>query len=322
MILVVFFHYKQSHSAPAIFRISLAFADLLVGIFVFPTFIYQYLWYFLRPLKPGVLTNTTSYSPAYNNSIMFQTSIHEIIEQPITFCNSFSYYYIGVVGFVTLLSIGVSTDTLVLASVDRFVAVFKPLEYKTRSPSSIAQKATIFSWIFASIFATLPFLITDIRYEMRFSSLPIPMGAFGKIATSVFVFFLLIVMWVINFATIKAFLEHEKRSHFLRQNNDSSAKARNLTITLSIMVGVFSICLLPIPFILIYRYYKMVNISGRQQSFNEYRALGLASTEVFCSILIFSNSLCNFFIYSARDKTFRNSTVQLFTRCNKVRRER
>ena len=210
-----------------------------------------------------------------------------------------------------MLSLHVSIFTLAAAATDRFKAIYNPLTFKTQSSISIARKTCIGIWIISIILAAIPlgFLDKNLRYGVIFGTIVIPLyydptylsNHFFIYAS--FAFLIPVVsMWIF---TIMVFLFNKKHNRSRRQMVSTKSqelhlkRQMRLMITLGIMVGVFSLCVLPaiITFITVFR---VENIVEYFQSRNP-------TSSVIVMVIITSNSLWNFFIYSARYRTFRKS---------------
>ena len=104
-VLIVFLTNKKLMNGQTIYRMSLAMSDILVGIFVFPTFI------------------GTSINHQLSNFLSYS-------EEPTS--------YINAVGFFTMQTSHASVLTLTAAATDRFRVVYRPLTYNKQSSISVA----------------------------------------------------------------------------------------------------------------------------------------------------------------------------------------
>ena len=313
-VLIVIFVNKKLRNGQGVYRLSLAFADLIVGLIVFPTFIsslYQTLH--VRPeFELGPEPQDLVTMPDVNISI---GEAH----RPDFFL-SISRPYVDAVGFFTTLSILVSIYTLVAAAVDRLVAIKRGLHYRRPAAIAQAQKAVGAIWISATIFSLFPFFLSKLEYHLVYSIL---VGVVGEnviavvIAVVIPVIFIvpLILMWVITSATFVMYKLYVKNRKDLNiSEKKDTAKQIHLLITLSIMVGVFTACVLP-QLLFLFVYSSTLAVDLPEQSIlgvNNQSFINAASAEVVISMLVASNSLWNFFIYSARDKKFRKATKNLF----------
>ena len=253
-------------------------SDVLVGIIVFPTFI-------------------------CTNLIQQHTKIVNYLDQ--------STPYLNAVGFFTMLSLHVSMFSLAAAATDRFKAIHNPLTFNTQSSVSMAQKTCIGIWIVSIILAAIPlgFLEESLRYGIVFGTIVIPLYYDPTYLSNHFFiyasFAFLIPVVTIWIFTVMAFLYFKKHNRSSRRMISTKSQEQHLKrqtrlmITLGIMVGVFSLCVLPavITFVTVFR---VENIVEYFQSCNP-------TSSVIVMIIITSNSLWNFFIYSARDRAFRKS---------------
>ena len=308
MILVVFLTNKKLQNSQAIYKISLAFSDLLIGVIVFPSMI-------VNALMPDVgrikLSSTPNSMSNGSDTFINQTSIEKVRSSPGRFCWEFCNFYVNAIGFFTLLSTGVSLCTLVAAALDRFMAVIKPMKYKRPAAIYNAKKVVVVTWIVVAVLSSLPLYIKGFHFSVEYSSIVVPGGNVGKAAFRVIFCALLVIMWITTIAIIKVHQNHQNKTRHLLTSVNSIRKAaadtRNMIIILGIMVGVFSLSLLPIT-LFIFLYFQSVptNPEEKFQYFLQ-DSITFTSTEVIVLTLLFSNSLWNFFIYSARDEAFRKA---------------
>ena len=273
----------------AAYRISLAVSDFVAGIIVFPSFIIS----------------------SFHHFNIWETSLE-------------GGTYANVIGFFTMLSLHVSQFTLVAASCDRFEIVYQPLLYNVKLSILLGLKICIILWITSIVFAALPLNIISeaFRYRIVFGVLPLPIidtkpGSITNVNLLSFISCWYITLclsqsiptlWAFTVATFmyyKRHLKSRKRCISTEAQKKEMKKQVRLFITLGIMVGVFSVCSAPLLIwllICICFSWLRVNIS-----------LGNFPKFLICSLVIWtSNSLWNFFIYSAREKAFRKSSKNLY----------
>ena len=277
-VLIVFCTNKKLMNGQAVYRISLAISDFFTGIIVFPSFIISS----FRQL------NTT---------------------EDIQYTNDF---YVDAIGFFTMLSLHVSIFTLIAAVIDRFKVVYRPLSYNVKSSISLGWKICVILWIISIILAALPLGIIGnfFRYSIQDSILSIPGSVFEfSVVLTYFYFsciFLLsiIVMWIFTIMTFVFYKKYSKKRQNListETQKQEMKKQIRLLFTLGIMIGVFSLCLLPLVIVMI------LALSGRIYLYQNFWIVSNCS-------MIFgtSNSFWNFFIYNVRDKAFRSTSKRLY----------
>ena len=279
-VLIILLTNKKLMNGQAVYRISLAMSDVFAGIIVFPTCIYTNFNFVLKIFENGFI---------YINTYASQT-------------------YIDVIGFFTMLNLHVSIYTLIAAAIDRFKAVYRPLTYNTKSTIAIAWKTCVVLWTISILLAIAPIGFSKkIRYRISNKAFIIPLlfDSFYNFHIYAIVVLLtpVLIMWIL---TILTFVVYRKYSNQRRRlfrtvkKKQEINKQIRLSFTLGIMVAVFTICLLPTAF------------NSISKFFGSYLAGKVAAqVSLYVFVILTSNSLWNFFIYSARDKAFRTSMKKL-----------
>ena len=307
-ILIVFFTNKKLQNGQAIFKISLAFSDLLVGLVVFPSMIVNSLSTETWRNEMSSVQNRTRKA---NNSFPNQILIEKVRSTPVRLCWEFPSFYINAIGFFTVLSIGVSMCTLVAAALDRFMAVYKPLQYQQPAAMKIARRVVVFTWMAMAVFASIPCFINEVRYSRAYVTVVVPEGYAGIVVFSAVFTVLLVLMWIIAIAIVKVYQNHQKITGHLHNSvnskHEAASQTRNLLVVLGIMVGAFTLSLLPTIIFLPITYLGVhASPDAKLQHFVQ-EVVNLQSAEVIVVIFLLANSLWNFFIYSARDAAFRKA---------------
>ena len=314
-ILVVFFTNKKLQNGQAIFKMSLAFSDLLVGVIVFPSMI-------VNALLPDVGRIKLSFIPSMQSNgygnFTDQTSIEIVRIIPIRHCWSFPGSYVNAIGFFAILSITVSLCTLVAAALDRFMAVIKPMKYKRPAAINAAKKVVVITWIFLLVLASLPWYLKGFHYSMEYASVAVPEGYAGTIVFSVIFGMLLVIMWITAIAIIKVYRNHQNNTRRLQTSvnsiNEAASHTRNLLVILGIMVGAFTLSLLPIILFLSLNSLGVPTSLEEKLQYFVQDLLTFQSAEIVVVIFLLANSLWNFFIYSARDAAFRKACRHFYCR--------
>ena len=273
-VLVVLLTDKSLMDAQAVYRISLAISDFFVGIIIFPTYILTNFIY---------LTNDVSLQ-----------------------MNRWKSYYFAV-GFFMVLSFHVSVLTLAAAAIDRFKAIYEPLEYDHIHSLHLAKKTCFGLWIISILLAISPFGFIDEHfvYEVVDGTFVFPVNRKYPIFLLIYVGLIFIspvlTMWIFTILTFVFYKKHSKERQRFLMNKIQKLKMNKqirLLVTLSIMVCVFSVCALP----------PVVIFLGIPSNLIRYKS----AANVCSAFFLTSNSLWNFFIYSFRDKRFRKTSKNLY----------
>uniref|UniRef100_A0A671KPM0 G-protein coupled receptors family 1 profile domain-containing protein n=1 Tax=Sinocyclocheilus anshuiensis TaxID=1608454 RepID=A0A671KPM0_9TELE len=115
LVIISISHFKQLHTPTNLLILSLAVADLLVGLIVIPLMGIRYIetcWYFGE-----------------------------------TFCSLFP--------FILYTVVSASLGNLVFISIDRYIAVKDPLQYSTRVTTNKAVFCIILNWLCSSIYSVI-----------------------------------------------------------------------------------------------------------------------------------------------------------------------
>ena len=144
-VLMVHFVNRKLINAQAVYKISLAISDFLVGVVVvFPSFISSLVKSVISPLQTKYLTFVGYYkfvdeiktlNLIKNSFIPFSEILTEATDEDIR-------YYNAIVVFA-ILSVGLCAVTLAAAAIDRFKVVYRPLAYNHSNAISTALKQNI-----------------------------------------------------------------------------------------------------------------------------------------------------------------------------------
>ena len=300
---------RRLQNGQSIYKISLAVADLLVGIVVLPTCIYN--------INVAVWTRFTT-TPTrtvdgykvldQNTTKLVLANISKGIFENV-FEEKFGDGYYNFVGFFTAISLFVSVYTLAGAGIDRFIAVYNPLAYHKRNPQKIAKITCVLCWLFALIFSVLPIFqpAKALFYGLAFSIIVVTLERSGIILYIIAFFLPLIIVWAVNASTFIVMKRQIARSNALTKKTKQKTKniEKRLAATLRLMVGVFSFNTLPL-WIVFLLFVAIPNIHpNHPESLKPTAALNILSVVVVTLLLLLGNSFWNFFIYNIRNKDFR-----------------
>jgi len=325
IVLIVFGTNRNQINSSTVYKMSIALADFLVGIFVFPTFVVTMVTTLMERRVLGEQRNTTITIPANNRDELMNVSLGEIREPTGgLFCDRVSQSYLNAVGFFITLTFSVSLYGLAAASIDRFIAVYRPLKYHHYAPASRTRKVVVVTWILSILFSTLPFYVDSLRYRL-ITSIFVSSGGGGALLIYFFAFALpLLTMWIVSLATYCAFRMHNHKNAALKSadHKKTCALEMRLARTLGIMVGVFTLCLLPVAIALTLPFFLPGVSNFDPENLNPQKSSAILILEVIVIIVLTTNSLWNFFIYNGRDKRFRESMKELVSKFKKPQPKR
>ena len=317
-VLGVLFTNKKLQNGQVIYRMSLAFADCLVGLIVFPTFMSTFSQSHLTQYELGLSINLTEVTGLWENDTF---TLHEYslveVPQPWIWADEISPTFINASGFFTALSLSVSVYTLVAAGFDRFMAMYRPWNYRHSSAVSIAQKATIAVWICCGMFFFVLLFVDGFKFHLVDRLFISAIGQKADTLYAVVITLPLLCMWIVTIATFVMFKIRTKKHMKVEipKLNDKSKKdaalQKRLMGTLGIMVGAFTASFLPAAIFPLWRSSLPSRLSNPITFYNE-TIINSISIQLIVLILLTTNSLWNFFIYSARDKLFRKATKELY----------
>ena len=314
LVLKVFLTSKKYINAQVVYRVSLAFSDILVGLVVFPSFLFNLFYRLKESAIYKAYEGTNNFRKKRNNSNRIGN--YHLSAESGEFTNlTLPDIYLNFIGFFTTITIIVSVNTLTIAAADRFAAIYRPLKYKTSSTTAIARYTSIAIWLISALIAVLPFGIDDLWYTTDCTTI---VYAAGKSATIFYILTFcvqLLIFWFFTTASYVFYKKHSKKFHDLHANREAQkeiAQHIKLMGTLAIIACAFTITLIPIISFLSLsllpeeRFFEVLNFNF-QNSINYF-----PTVQVFVTIIFLTNSLSNFFVYSVRDKRFRKSTKKLF----------
>ena len=313
-IIVVILQNPQFPTNQLIYKLSLAFADVLVGIFVVPSFITSLFYINVSPYQKNEMKNNFTDL----DNFLFD-AIDVFSSNPNTFyAPTIKKPYRDFFGFITSVSLFNSIFTLMFASIDRFNALHNSFTYNKDKATTYAKFITVGLWIVSIVFALLPIVVPELGpYEIVAGDILITVS--NEISFYVLVSALAIpffVMWIFTISVeVDVFRQLKVRKELTTgRHRYNYAAERKLSKTLSIMIGVFSACILPaVILLLIPEFVASIN-SYKVEQFNKTLANAFQSIELAAAIILSSNSLWNAFIYTFRNKEYRKNTAELYFR--------
>ena len=301
---------SKTQDAKSIYRLSLAVADFIMGVFVIPMTIgMKYRNLIQNPTFPE-WKNVTSHVIVNDSSLPIQPVFVTLEELNNRFPNNFSSSYASAIGFFTVLSLSVSECSLVAASLDRFVAIFRPLKYNKIKAIFVAKIAVASVWCIGFVLATFPVAIPDLSYTFVAStSVAISAKPF-LLVYAIFFFLTVVLMWSSVIATCVA-ARSSLRNYDRQQQTDDEMR---FLVTLGVMIAVFTLCVVPNGLMLFVSVYLPHIDLQDPEDFNALSFMRFTSIELSIEMVLVSNSLWNCFIYSIREKSFRSATKLLYKR--------
>ena len=175
LILTIFFRTSIMNNIPGYFKLSLALADLGVGIIIMPSIVYNRYRKTQTPLP-------------YRNDTM-----------RISLNNYFSQNYLNAIGFFWIFFVFVSLYTLCAASVDRYLAIARPFRYNKGKYFTKYRTAVVLLlvWLIGAAWAVVLFLI-DSSYESLGDDLIIAKNRILLLLYGLCVGIPMIIVWIFN----------------------------------------------------------------------------------------------------------------------------
>ena len=300
-----------------IFRLSLGFADIIVGLITLPMMVntvlknYQYSIELQSPMNAFEQETFLLTNESYRNSKPNLT-IDKLETRIMVINRIFPLNYLNSIGFFTTVSLTTSVYLLTFSGIDRLRALLQPLLYNQLVAKRFAISTSIICWLLAIFFSILPTFFDNLSYVIVASSF-VTLG--GTIALIVYVvqFFLpLLTIWIISIAIYV--IARKIFNKVLNSESDEMKveQQRKLNCILFWMVAAFSFSLLPSVFVLL----LVLFIPGIYPQFlNTYNPMNsniANSLEITAVLILISNSLWNCLIYSVRTKKFRTIALKKY----------
>lgn len=309
-IIVVFATTPKLRNSQALYKISLGFADLIIGLLVLPSIIHSLITSYQGKLRLG---DVIVGAPQNSDGIVPRRPI-----QSTGF--RFTAGYMNFIGFFTSLSLFVSIYTLMMASFDRLFAISNPFKYSRHRAKRVATWASLTLWIIGIFFSALPIFIRDLSYGVIASVLILSLKTPGLIMYAVALLLPLVLMWL---ATISVYVMTKRQAASVRNNlnvrrgsgdgdSESSSWEAKLARTLATMVGVFTICLLPSAITVLVPLGIDYIDPNYPRKFDPAANNTFVSVEFIAILTLMTNSLWNCFIYNARNKEFKRRAKDLY----------
>ncbi|XP_016147968.1 beta-2 adrenergic receptor-like [Sinocyclocheilus grahami] len=275
---------KHFHTPQGYLKASLAVADLAVGIFVVPVSVYAEVSLIIYNSMPEWTARNSQTTPLHP-------------------CNFIGPVFAG----CTLVSI----TTIFLLTIERSIAVLRPLHKESVITKKRTSILIVFSWMGSFFLAVSPLVFSDeiaLEYNpcsrmcnYAFGSADFPSQAWNILLLfPAFDFTLLVGTIVINVISLTTIRQHSKRrKHLAETESQSSTKPTFSDIKAAKTIGTltlaFTASFTPIAV------FVVGNVLG-----NEW-----CNFAFFAFWILTSNSCCNVIIYGVRDQKFRSRAYQL-----------
>ncbi|KAL9975374.1 hypothetical protein ACROYT_G012529 [Oculina patagonica] len=209
---------------------------------------------------------------------------------------------------------------LALLSVDRYIAISRPLVYSSVVTKTRARSACLLLWIYSTLWALpplfgvssyecfIPYIGKCLKKDWQHSKVAIAFTASvvcGTYGAAV------VVMCFVYFKIFIAIFKQSKRISVtveqVRRNNDSAARtnasARKGVLTVLIVIGTYIVCWSPFCVLL------FVQMACGKSA-------GGPTADLITMFIGFANSACNPIIYCIRYRAFRETVKRIFVRKN------
>ncbi|KAJ1083648.1 hypothetical protein NDU88_003803 [Pleurodeles waltl] len=288
--LIIFLRTRQFRTPQVYLKVSLALADIIVGILVVPFSVYT---------EIALMVNSTR--STQNNGCSY-SGRHLEAWQP---CKA--------IGIIFTVCTFVSISTIFLMTVERSVAILRPLHKDSVITRQRTLSLIVFSWVVSFLLAITPFIFSNaFTMEYNMCSRMCNYALITNQAPSwnvmllfpIFDFALLGASLVVNVLSFSTIRHYSHKRKFLAEVESYVGAQRpsfsdiKAAKTISILTIAFTASFTPIAA------FVVGNVAGYTW----------CTFSFFAFWILTSNSCCNVIIYSVRDKRFRHGVKQLFIR--------
>jgi len=188
LVLAVAWRTNVMRNVPGYFKISLAVADMIVGLIVLPGSVYH-----------GIVQNFQSLPFRAEGQIPKATDY-------------FDQSYLDFMGVFTVWSFAVSVYTMGAASIDRYLAVTKPFKYKQRKYLTKKKSIALFAflWTFGFFISIYPTFTTH-SYTLSALGLVLSTGFVAIVLYAITLGLPLLAVWIINIALLVHVCSNKKQ---------------------------------------------------------------------------------------------------------------
>ena len=316
-VILVYSTEKKMRHSQDIFRLFLGVADIIVGLVTFPTGIntilkiYQHTPQLQTPINIAGQEQSisTNGSYIYKNTTL---TINTLETSTIVPFKLFFLVYKNTIGFFTTASFIVSIYLLTVSGIDRLRAFSKPLHYNQDVAKRFAILSSIVCWILAMFFSVLPFFVNDLSYTITSNIFVVLAGRMAFTLYLIMIILPLVATWIISGLIYIITRRALNKNRNLSTNHDNVKKQRKLNFILSLMTAAFSFSILPSVLVLLVLFFIPGIDLQSPQTFNSTNFNIVTSFEFTAVIILASNSLWNFLIYSLRIKAFCKAALKKY----------
>ena len=318
VILVYSIEKKMRHSQD-IFRLFLGVADIIVGLVTFPAGINTMLKIYQHTFQPQTPIHIFEQEQFIfsNGSYIYKNATLTMNFSETTKTagkNVFLLVYKNTIGFFTTVSYTVSIYLLTVSGIDRLRAFSKPLHYNQDVAKRFAILSSIVCWILAIFVSVLPIFVNGLSYKISFNAFVLFKGKMAFFLYLVMMILPLVATWIILGLIYIITRRALNKNKNLSTNHDNVKKQRKLNFILSLMVAAFSFSILPSVLVLIVLFFIPGINPKSPETFNLTNYNIVYLFEFTAIIILASNSLWNFLIYSLRIKAFRKAASEKYKR--------
>ena len=305
---------QMKQDVQSIYRLSLAVADFIMGMVVM--LINIAIWCRLLVQSPSFTQLRNVTGKVIDNDSFLSTQL-VAVELNYVLPDQFSNHYASAFNFFENLSFIVSVATLIAASFDRFVAIFRPLKYNELKAISAAKITVASLWFVGLTFAILPIAISGTGYSFE-SAYSVSLGRQSiRLMYTIALLLAVMLMWSSIIATYVA-ARRNLRTNLRRHCRKSPTNVEmRLLGTLGALIAIFTLCIVPQAIFLMISVYLPYVDWKNPSDFNVVGAMQFKSVRDVIEMVVVSNSLWNCFIYSIRETTFRRASKLLYKRIAK-----
>ncbi|XP_076813265.1 uncharacterized protein LOC143459849 [Clavelina lepadiformis] len=271
-------HFNCSHGY---FSVSLAVADLIVGLITEPCMVYNH-------FKQG------------NRNLAKREEYED--------------WYCNVTGFFTNVSLCASLLTLISSSGFRYFVIGRPLSYwnSRRKLKKYVLRIILITWIFSVIFGLVPIVIPYDHYWIHFVGMTLSVKMDELYIYHMTLTIGLISLWVL---TLSLWIKIKRFSTLRLQQLSQTSTYRTTRETvicsfLRSIIIVFTICYLPLIITQSFASLQTIDLRNFPKSFDVVSNYIWNVFMFLSSSFVLGNSFANFFVYVFEDREFTNALLR------------
>ena len=252
IVLYVVYKSNQLRHSQYIYKFSIAFSDIIWGIFISTYFVFNFLRVddYNQVFYYDFITNSVVTKDA-NNITIYKYEIPEVSLVLNTTLNKNVFYDVlyFALDYVAPITLLVSFISLMFASIDRYVALTFPFRYKQINSIKLAKIVSVFNWVASAVSHTvtaflafkrksLPFLLFQPTFTSKY------MMTLNQIITAAILFFLFFLLLILTFMTLCSLYKSYKRSSALNKKSlKGFSLEKQMSFVLEFMIVAFTFSL-------------------------------------------------------------------------------